>query len=117
MAPLAYYITVETRDSFDAQEFTAVAGQLCNALQSTLGDLTTLRSLTHTPTLSNARVEVEIAQTDSEKLSPIAARAIVKAAGGRKASFDKNLFTRLVRDVFTPPVRITKQAVATDDLS
>ena len=116
MPRLGYFVTVQTHEQYTSQSFTNIAGQLCNTLQSTLGDLTTLRSLT-SPTLTNAHVEVEIVQTHpGEQFAPIAARAVVKATTTGKTHFDKNMFTKLVRDSLSFPVKVTKQAVAPEDL-
>lgn len=113
----AYFVTLETRHPFDADNYTQIAGQLSNVLQSTLGDSATLQSLTHTTTLTDARVEVEIAQTEPAVLSPIVANAIVKASTADKMSFDKNMFTKMVRELLAFPVKVTKQAVAQDELA
>ena len=113
----AYFVTLETRHPFDADTYIQVAGKLSNVLQSTLGDITKLRTITRTPDLTNARVEVEISQTEPEPMSPIAARAVVKATAPDKMTFDKHMFTKMVRELLPFPVKITKQAVAQEELT
>ena len=114
----AYYVTLETRHHILTDDYGPCAGQMSNALYSTLGDFAKLQSLTKCPTLTDARVEVEISQTDpSPDSSPIAARAVVRATAPDKMSFDKNMFTKMVRDVLPIPVKITKQAVPQEDLA
>ena len=117
MPPHAYFVTLETRHPFDADAYTYAAGELSNTLQSTLGDYANLRSITRTPSLTDARVEVEIAQREPEPESPIVARAIVKATAADKMSFDKNMFTKMVKESLSFPVKITKQAVSQEELS
>ena len=109
----AYYVTIQTRQAYDADEYTLVAGQLSNALQSTLGDITTLRAVTHTPNLTQTRVEVEISQLE-ERTSPVLAHAIVRGATEDKMHLDKNMLSKLVRDELPFAVKITKQAVTSE---
>ena len=113
----AYFVTLETRHPFDPDAYTIAAGELCNTLQSTLGDCAKLRTITRTPSLTDARVEVEIAQREPEPESPIVARAIVKAFTANKMPFDKNVFTKMVKDLLSFPVKITKQAIPQEELS
>jgi hypothetical protein len=105
----AYFVTLETRHPYRTEAYTQVTGELCNVLQSTLGDTTKLRSVTRTPDLTDARVEVEIAQTDPGPLSRVKAHVVVKASAPDKMAFDKNLFTKMVRDLLPYAVKITKQ--------
>jgi hypothetical protein len=116
MTQQAFFVTLETRHPFDADGYAQIAGQLANVLCTTLGDITTLGDVTHVSDLSDARVEVEIAQTAPEPTSPIAARAILTATTAEKMSFDKNKFTKMVRDLLPFPVKITKQAVPQEEL-
>ena len=105
------------RAPFDADTYTRAAGELCNTLQSTLGDHAKLCSITRTRSLTDARVEVEIAQREPEPESPIVARAVVKAMAADKMPFDKNMFTKMVKESLSFPVKITKQAVSQEELS
>tara|TARA_B100000212_G_scaffold313296_1_gene266105 strand:- start:539 stop:910 length:372 start_codon:yes stop_codon:yes gene_type:complete len=117
MPPHAYFVTLETRHPFDADTYTRAAGELSNTLQSTLGDYEKLCSITHTPNLTDARVEVEIAQREPEPESPITARAVVKALTPGKMQFDKNMFSKMVKESLSFPVKITKQAVSQEELA
>ena len=115
-----FFVTVQTLHPFDQVGFAEPAGQLADALQSTLGDLSCLRKLTHYPTLCDARVEVEIAQAEPEhyKLSPIVARALVKATTANdKMRFDKPAFSKMIRDRLPFAVKVQKQAVAQEELA
>ena len=116
MPPFAYFVTLETKQTFGTDTYAKAAGELCNALHMTLGDISKLRSLTRTPNLADARVEVEIAQTEPEPQSRIAARAVIKASAADKMPFDKNMFSNMVRESLSFPVKITKQAVSQDEL-
>ena len=76
-----------------------------------------LRFITRTPSLTDARVEVEIAQREPEPESPITARAVVKALTPGKMQFDKNMFSKMVKESLSFPVKITKQAVSQEELA
>lgn len=118
MPTLAYFVTLETRAPFETCEYAQTAGQLANALQCTLGHYETLSAVTRSTSLTNARVEVEIAQTATQsETSQIVAHAVVKADTEDKVTFDKNLFTKIIRDKLPLPVKITKQAVNQEELA
>ena len=112
----AYFVNLETRHPFDVSEYALIAGQMSMVLQRTLGDLATLCELTRTTSLTDCRVEVEIAQCVPEPNSPIVAQAIVKMTTSDKVTFDKIKFTKMVRDSLPFAVKITKQAVPPEDI-
>ena len=123
MPDFAYFVTIETRDKYDTlAAFVEVAGQLSNALQTTLGDHPTLCAITRTDKLSRANVEVEIALSEEdcswtpEHRSKVIARAVVKASLPEKSTFDKTLFTKRVRDLLPFTVKVTKQSISQEEL-
>ena len=109
----AYFVSVETRRPFAKDVYADIAGQLANALQTILGDLETLRLITHTPTLTEAHVEVEISQIDPT--ATVIARVVVRGTAP-KMSFDKTKFTIRVKDILPFAVKISKQAIPQEDL-
>lgn len=114
----AYFVTLETRDSFDADAYTRVAGQLTNAFQASLGNMDTFRSVTHCADAADARVEIEVSQADaSNPSSPVVARAIVQAHTAGKMAFDKSMFTSIVREMLPFGVAISKRAVPPEDMA
>lgn len=110
----AFFVTLETRESFDVDQYLEAAGQISNALHATLGDLPKLRSISKSPDLANPRVEVEITQSTPTPSAPITARAVVHADG--KWSFDKNAFTSMVRAELPFPVAVSKRMVPKEEL-
>ena len=92
MPTTAYYLTIETRDRYDATEYVeTIAGRLANALQTTLQDTHKLAALTNCTSLSNPRIEVEVAQSERPQApdykSAVVARVILLRAGGVVAVF------------------------------
>ena len=112
---VAYYVTLETREKYGTDEYAAIAGALVNALQNTLADKQKFQSLMHSTDLSDARVEVEVAQVEAACSSTIAARCIVQAESTSKLNFDKTLFTNMIRSLLEFPVTITKRVVKEED--
>lgn len=112
-----YYVTLQTRDPVKTAEYAQTAGQLTNAIQATLGDPHKLREVLHCPEITDPRVEVEVAQSEPESTHcPVVARCVVQADAPKKLSFDKNLFTAMVRGQDLPfNVTITKRMVAKDE--
>ena len=112
-----YYVTVQTRDPVDTADYAQTAGLLTNALQDILGDPHKLREILHSIEISDPRVEVEVAQSEPESIQcPVVARCVVQAEAPKKLTFDKNLFTAMVRGQELPfAVTITKRMVAKDE--
>lgn len=119
----AFYVTLETKDEVDRESYAQVAGQLCNTLHTTLGQIESLRKIVHTTEITNPQVEVEIGYSGSGAYpepfrSPpvVVARAVLKATVPSKMTFDKNLFTKMVRSQLPFPVKITKQSISQEEL-
>ena len=112
MVTSAYYVTLETRHPCAVDTYADVAGALSNALHATLGDYTKLASLTRAKDLHNAKVEVEVAQSESSETATVIARAIVQVDASDKVAFDKNMFTSMMRAALPFPVSISKRVAA-----
>ena len=108
----AYFVSLETKRPFAVDTYADISDQLANALQTILGDLETLRLITHTPTLTDAHVEVEISH---EPATTVIARVVVRGTAP-KMSFDKTKFTIRVKDLLPFAVKISKQAIPQEDL-
>ena len=117
MLTSAYYVTVQTRDAYATAEYVSITGQLVNALQCTLGSLQELSDIMHSTKLTNASVEVEVAQSELTSTSPITARCVVRADAPGKLVFDKNLFTAKLTEAVDMPVKVTKRVVSKDELA
>lgn len=114
-----YFVTVTSRELVELKYYSKAAQELVSALQTTLGDITKLRQITHVKDgdpLTGARVEVEVTQAEPTLSSPIVARAVVQADLPKRMTFDKNLFTSMLRDELTFPFSVTKRAVARDEV-
>lgn len=116
MTKSAYFVTLQTRDSFETTEYAEVAGKLCNALSATLGDTSKLCSIVHSTEIEEPRVEVEIMQSEPAATAPVVARCVVQAESSAKLAFDKNLFSSMVCAELPFTVKITKRAVSKDEL-
>lgn len=115
MPTSAYFITLQTRDEFTAPEYGQATGHLTNVLHATLGDPTKLRSLMHATEITDPRVEVDISQSQPSETAQITARCVVQADAPSKLSFDKSLFTSMVRAELPFPVTVSKRAVSKDE--
>lgn len=109
MVASTYFVEITPKDT--GETYIVTAGKLSNALQSSLGNPSKFRAVTHTTSLpvSDMRVEVEITA------QPTIARAVVQAEAPAKFPFDKNLFTKLVRASSGFDVKVSKRAVDTTE--
>jgi hypothetical protein len=118
MPTSAYFVTVQTRDSFSFTDYTRISGEITNVLRDTLGDTSKLGTILHSTEFTNAAVEVEVMQVshDSDLTAPIVARCVIQADADAKLTFDKTLFTNMIRTDLAFPVTISKRTVAKDEL-
>ena len=121
MPTTAYYLTIETRDRYDATEYAeSIAGRLAHALQTTLQDTHKLAALTNCTSLSNPRIEVEVAQSERPQApdykSAVVARAILMTTHPPgKLYFSKNKFTHHMRNALREiPISVKKQCGESD---
>jgi len=117
MPTSAYFVTVQTRDSFSCTEYTRICGEITNALRDTLGDASKLATVLHSTEFTNAAVEVEIMQSECAPTSPVMARCVIQADADAKLTFDKTVFTNMIRTELEVPVTISKRVVAKDELT
>lgn len=115
MPTSAYYVSVQTRDTFTSTDYAQTAGQIVQALYTTLGDRAKLGSVVHSTAFTDPRVEVEVSQLEHAPTSPIIARCVVQADAPTKLAFDKNLFTNMLRVELPLPVTISKRVVPKDE--
>ena len=116
MPTSAYFVTVQTRDEFPGSDYAEIAGQLTNALHTTLGEPSNLCTIVHSTEITDPRVEVEIMQSKPSSTAHIMARCVVQADALTKLVFDKNLFTNMLSAELTFPVKISKRVVTKDEL-
>ena len=116
MVLTVFFTSLETRQAVDCKDYVQVAGELVQALHTTLADTDKLCSIMHADGLQDARVEVEVQQTADAPSATVIARALVQADAPSKLVFDKNRFTSLVRSELEFAVNITKRAVSKEEL-
>ena len=102
----AYFVTVETRHPVDVAGYADVANKLVTAPADTLGDTQRLLTVTKCKELPNAKVEVEVSRSEEA----VTASAVVQA-DLPKFTFDKNVFTSMLKAELPLAVSITKRAV------
>ena len=115
MPVTSYVVNVTTRDEFLATDYTARSGELVNALQSTLGDAHKLRTLMHSETSTDPRVEVEVTQAKEAPSACITACCVVTATDAQKLAFDKNMFATMISTHLPFAVRVTKRFVTKEE--
>jgi hypothetical protein len=93
-----------------------MSGEITNVLRDTLGDASKLGTILHSTEFTNAAVEVEVMQSACAPDAQIVARCVIQADADAKLTFDKTLFTNMVRAELTFPVTISKRLVAKEEL-
>jgi hypothetical protein len=112
----AYFVTLETRESFSSETYSVAANTLVHAMQSSIGDYTKLCEIMHSD-VCNAQVEVEVMPSTEDAISQITARALVRGDALKKLTFDKNRFTAMIRADVDFPVAIAKRAISKEELA
>ena len=117
MPTSAYFVTIQTRDSCNFVDYTRMSGEITSVLRDTLGDTSNLGTILHSTEFTNAAVEVEVMQSACAPEAQIVARCVIQADADAKLTFDKTLFTNMVRAELAFPVTISKRVVAKDELA
>ena len=94
-----------------------MSGEITSVLRDTLGDTSNLGTILHSTEFTNAAVEVEVMQSACAPEAQIVARCVIQADADAKLTFDKTLFTNMVRAELAFPVTISKRVVAKDELA
>jgi hypothetical protein len=120
MSTTGFFITIETRKSFDLAAYADTTGSIVQALRGTLGDMERLCEVMGSTEISDARVEVEVMPTENiqgSSGSQITAHAVVQVGASEKLTFNKNAFTMMMRQELPFQVGITKRVISQEELA